>query len=145
MAVINRTLDASEQKKVFQQKLVAAELVNGFSGIICVAPYACNVVAGAIALYGISGAPNFQISVNRTGGAGATYVLAVGTSNIPLAMGTSGVWQMVLPAAGSTLLQIGAGDTIMYAQGGGASAAAVQAMISLVVQPIQDIKTSHGA
>lgn len=145
MAIVNRTLDASEQRKVFQQKLVAAELVNGFSGIIAIAPYACTLDAGAIALYGISGAPQFQISVNRTGGAGATFVLAVGTSNIPLAMGTSGAWQMVLPASGSTLLNIGAGDTIMYAQNGGTGAAAVQAMVSIVLKPIQDIKTQHGA
>lgn len=144
MAIVNRALDPTEQRKVFQQKLVAAELVNGFSGILCVAPYAATLDAGAIALYGLSGAPQFQISVNRTGGAGGTYVLAVGTSNIPLAFGTSGVWQMVLPASGSTLLNINAGDTIMYAQNGGASAAAVQAMVSIVLKPISDIKTQHG-
>ena len=73
MAIVNRTLDASEQRKVFQQKLVAAELVNGFSGIIAVAPYPCTLDAGAIALYGISGAPQFRpplasaVGVDRRG------------------------------------------------------------------------------
>lgn len=144
MATVNRSLDVTEQRKVFQQKLVAAELINGFSGIIAVAPYPCTLDAGVIALYGISGAPQFQLSVNRTGGAGASFICAVGTSNIPLAMGTSGAWQMVLPASGSTLLNIGAGDTIMYAQTGGVAAAAVQAMVSIVLRPILDIKTQHG-
>lgn len=144
MAIVNRTLDASEQRKTLQVKLVAAELVNGFSGIICIAPYPATLDAGSIALYGISGAPQFQLSVNRTGGAGGSFICAVGTSNIPLAMGTSGAWQVVLPAAGSTLLNIGAGDTILYAQPGGSGAAAVNAVISLVLKPIQDIKTQHG-
>ncbi len=144
MAIVNRTLDVSEQRKVFQQKLVAAECVNGFSGIICIAPYPATLDAGSIALFGISGAPQFQLSINRTGGAGATFVCAVGTSNIPLAHGSSGAFQMILPASGSTLLNVGAGDVIMYAQTGGTGAAAGQVVMSLVLKPIQDIKTQHG-
>jgi len=144
MAIVNRTLDASEQRKTFQVKLLAAELVNGVSGIICQVPFASTLDAASIALYGISGAPQFQIAVHRTGGAGATYVLAVGTSNIPLAFGTSGAWQCVLPASGSTLLLLNAGDNLLYLQGGGSGAAAVNANISVVLKPLQDVKTQFG-
>lgn len=147
MAIVNRTLDPTEQRKVFETKLVAAELVNGFSGILAVVPWPSTLDAGNIQLYGISGAPNFQISVNRfvVGTGGTTYVVAVGTSNIPLAFGTSGAWSVVLPAAGSTLLNLQANDVILYAQGGGSGAAAVQAEVSLVLKPIQDIKYNFGA
>ena len=143
MGVVNRTLDASEQRKTFEVKLVAAELVTGFSGVICQVPFASTLDAASMAAYGVSNAPTVQIAVHRGGGAGATYVLAVGTSNLPLSYGTSGAWNFVLPASGSTLLNLNAGDNLLYLIGG-SNAAAVNANISVVLKPLQDIKTQFG-
>lgn len=146
MSIVNRTLDASEQRKVLEVSLVAAQLTNGVTTPIAVVPYPSVLDAGEIAMYGISGAPQFSLAVSRfIPGAGATsYVIAVGTSNIPLAYGTSGGWAMVLPASGSTLLQLQANDVLIVNQPGGASAAAVSAVVALDLKPIQDIKIVFG-
>lgn len=144
MAVVNRTLDVTEQRKPFQVGLLSTDLVNGATKMICIAPFAGTLDAGQVAIWGISGAPNFSIAVTRNGAAGATFLACTGTSNPALAYGTSGVFQMVLPAAGSTLLNIGAGDILWAVQNGGTSAAAVTGHIAIVLKPIADIKTNHG-
>ncbi len=144
MAIVNRTQDVSEQRKVFQKRLISTDLVNGATVVVAIAPYPCTLDGGQVALFGLSGACNFAIAVTRNGAAGATYIAVVGSSNPALAYGTSGIWQMVLPAAGSTLLNIGAGDLIHVNQSGGTGAAAVNADIAIVLKPIQDVKTNHG-
>jgi hypothetical protein len=143
MAVVNRTLDASEQKKVFS--VAAGAVATGVTGILAVVPYASTLNAGAIQIFGISGAPNYSVVCNRfIAGAGVTAItVAVGTSNIPLAYGTSGSWSMVLPAAGSTLLQLQANDVLMY-QSGVANSAVTGLNMAIVLQPIQDIKVQFG-
>lgn len=143
MAIVNRTLDPSEQKKVFS--VSAGAVATGVTGILAVVPYPSILNAGEIAIFGISGAPNYSIVNNRfVVGAGATAItIAVGTSNIPLAYGTSGAWPMVLPAAGSTLLQLQANDVLMYLSG--VAATAVTGLsVSVVLQPIQDQKLQFG-
>jgi hypothetical protein len=143
MAIVNRTLDPSEQKKVFS--VTAGAVATGVTGIVCMVPSPSTLVAGEIAAFGLSGAPNYSLVVNRfVVGAGVTAItVAVGTSNIPLAYGTSGGWAMVLPASGSTLLQLQANDVLMY-QSGVANAAVTGLNVSLVLQPIQDIKLQFG-
>jgi hypothetical protein len=146
MAIVNRTLDASEQRKVMEISLVATQLVNGATTPVAIVPYPSVLDAGEIVMFGISGAPQFSLAVSRfIPGAGSTsYIVAVGTSNIPLAYGTSGGWAMVLPASGSTLLQLQANDVLIVNQPGGASAAAVSAVIGLDIKPIQDSKIVFG-
>lgn len=144
MAIVNRTLDPSEQKKVFS--VAAGAVATGVSGIVAVVPYPSTLTAGSIAAFGLSGAPNYALVVNRfVVGAGVTAItVAVGTSNIPLAYGTSGSWAMVLPAAGSTLLQLQANDVLMY-QSGVANTAVTGLNIGIVLQPIQDVKVQFGS
>lgn len=146
MAIVNRSLDESEQRKVIECRLVAADLTNGVSTPICVVPWPSVLDAGEIAAYGLSGSPRFGLSVNRfIVGSGFTgYVIAVGTSNVPSAMGTSGAFAMILPAAGSTLLNLQANDVIAVVQDGGSAAAAVSAVVGLSLNPIQDIKIVFG-
>jgi len=64
-------------------------------------------------------------------------------SNVPSAFGTSGAFQMVLPASGSTLLQLQANDVLMY-QSGVANTAVTGLSIGVVLRPIQDIKLQFG-
>jgi hypothetical protein len=143
MAIVNRSLDASEQRKVIQ--VVAGAVATGVSGIIGVVPWPCTLDAGEIAAFGLSGAPNYGLILNRfVVGAGVTAItIAVGTSNIPLAYGTSGGWSMVLPASGSTLLSLQANDVLMF-QSGVANTAVTGLAVSVVLKPIQDIKINHG-
>ena len=91
MAVINRTKDASEQRVTFD--FAAGAFATGVTAIIAQVPYPCTLESGQIAAFGLSGAPNYALTVNRfIAGAGATaIVVAVGTSNAPSAFGTSGV------------------------------------------------------
>ncbi len=146
MAVVNRTLDPSQQRVVIQKGLVAGDLTNGISTPIVAVPWPCVLDAGEVYAYGTSGSPRFGLSVNRfIVGSGFTgYVIAVGTSNVPSAVGTSGPFAMVLPAAGSTLLSLQANDVVTLVQDGGSGAAAVSAIVALDLRPIQDIKVVFG-
>lgn len=143
MAIVNRTLDPSEQKKVYSAS--AGAVATGVTGIVAYVPGPAILNAGSIAAFGLSGAPNYSLIVNRfVVGAGATAItVGTGTSNVPSAYGTSGSFQMVLAAAGSTLLQLQANDVIMYLSGV-ASSAVTGLNVSVVLQPIQDIKLQFG-
>lgn len=143
MAIINRTLDTSEQRKTVQVQ--AGAVATGVTGIICQVPYPCVLEAGEIAAFGLSGAPNYSLVVNRfIAGTGFTAItVAVGTSNVPSAFGTSGPFAMVLPASGSTLLNLLANDVLMY-QSGVASTAVTGLNIGVVLRPIQDVKKHFG-
>ena len=147
MAIINRSKDSSEQRRTFST--FAGAVATGVTGIIAQVPWPCTLESGQIAAFGLSGAPNYTITVNRfIAGAGATaIVVATGTSNVPSAFGTSGVAGtgasgIVMPW-GSTLLQLLPNDVIMYTSGV-ANTAVTGLAISLVVKPTQDIKVHFG-
>ena len=145
MAIVHRTLDSSEQRKVFQVN--AGAVATGVTGILCTVPYPSVFEGAAIAAFGLSGAPNYTLTVNRfVTGAGATVItIATGTSNTPAAFGTSGILpaNMVIAASGSTLLNLLAGDVIMYLSGV-ANTAVTGLSISAVIRPIQDVKKQFG-
>lgn len=145
MGIVNRTLAPSEQYKVLTAK--AGAVATGVTGFIGIVPYPSTIVAGQIAALGLSGAPNYALKVQRfIIGTGNTLItIAVGTSNIPPALGTSGVGisGMILPAAGSTLLNLLAND-VLYYESGVANTAVTGLEIDVVIQPIQDIKVHFG-
>lgn len=143
MPIANRTLDASEQRKIFQVQ--TGLLATGATGTIAVVPWPCILDAGEMVAFGLSSTPNYSLVVNRfIVGTGVTAItIAVGTSNVPNAFGTSGPSAMVLPAAGSTLLQLLPNDVLMY-QSGVANSAATGFAMSISLKPIQDIKVVHG-
>jgi len=150
MAVVNRTLDVSEQRKTLSLT------VNGSSGIVIptgstfllgIVPYPSTLDAGQLVCFGQSGAPTVALHVQRfiAGTGFTTYVIATGTSNLVPAYGTSGVGisGMILPASGSTLLNLLANDVlgITFA---GANSAAIFLSAHVVLKPIQDIKVHFG-
>lgn len=140
MSIVNRTLDASEQKKTFSA--VGGAIGTGVTGIICAVPYPATITAAEIAAFGLSGAPSYALVVNRfIPGAGFTAI-TVATQVVP-AFGTSGAVGVSLPAAGSTLLSVLANDVLMYLSGV-ASTAVTGLAIGVVLQPIQDIKIHYG-
>jgi len=145
MAIVNRTLDVSEQRKVFETK--AGATATGITGIVCVVPWPSTLVEGQIVAFGLSGAPAVALAVNRfIAGTGFTSItIATGTSNLPPAYGTSGVGisGMILPAAGSTLLNLLANDVLLYVTSV-ANTAVTGLAVDVVLAPVQDIKVHFG-
>jgi hypothetical protein len=147
MAVINRTKDITEQRKTFSY--AAGAFATGVTASVLQVPYPCVLESGQMAAFGLSGAPNYTLTVNRfIAGAGATaFVVATGTSNTPSAFGTSGVAATgasgLVMTWGSTLMNLLANDVVMVTSGV-ANTAVTGLAITLVVKPIQDIKVHFG-
>lgn len=143
MAIVNRSQDASEQRKDVYSNHGA--LATGVTAIVHLVASPCILDAAQMAIVGMSGAPTYQLSINRfIPGSGFTSI-ALGSANAGRDFGVSGVLSagMSLPAAGSTLLNLMANDLIEVVTGGANSAAAM-ASIHLVIRPIQDIKQFFG-
>lgn len=147
MAVLNRTLDPTEQRKVFEINLTSAFLTTGLTSVIGIVPYAGTLDTAQIATTGTSGTPTYQINIDRfiAGTGFTTIIVATGSSNTPPAFGTSGVGisAMILAPVGSTLLNVLPNDMLMLTTGG-ANSAAKAACVAVVLLPIQDSKTHFG-
>jgi hypothetical protein len=147
MGVINRTKDATEQRKTFFYN--AGAVATGVTATVMHVPYPCLLESGQIAAFGLSGAPNYTLTINRfIVGAGATaIVVATGTSNVPSAFGTSGVAALgtsgIVMPWGSTLMSLLPNDVVMLTSGI-ANTAVTGLCVTLVVKPIQDIKVHFG-
>lgn len=150
MAIINRSLDPSQQRHVMQASLNGSSgiiLTTGTTYIIGVVPWPCTLDAGQLCGFGVSSAPTCALHVQRfiPGSGFTTYVIATGTSNLVPAFGTSGVGisAMILPASGSTLLNLQANDVLALTFAG-ANAAATGLNVAVVLKPIQDSKLHFG-
>jgi hypothetical protein len=147
MGIVNRTKDVSEQRVVLGE--IFGATATGVTGIIGHVPYPATLESGQIAAFGLSGAPNYTITINRfIAGAGATaIVVGTGTSNTPSAFGTSGVAATgasgLVMVWGSTLMSLLPNDVIMFTSGV-ANTAVTGLAISLVIKPVQDIKVHFG-
>lgn len=148
MAIVNRTLDSSEQKKTLY--VTANTVVNGTTLSVGLVPYPSTFIGGQLSCWGISGAPTVEVAVNRfiAGTGFTTWVLAKGTSNTPADFGVSGAGAfgtgasgMICIAQGSTLGILLANDVITVTVAGGTGAAAKSVFADIVIQPIVDIKT----
>lgn len=135
MGIINRTLDASEQKE--SKAAVYRTVVTSTEAALCVIERPCTLQQFASVCTGISGTPSAILRVNRFGS--TSYF--VGLTMLVPDVGLSGpMLAASLPAAGSTLLQLQKNDVITVAFGG-ANSAAVSVAAEIVVQNIQDIKS----
>jgi hypothetical protein len=143
MAICNRDLDPSEQKHVLAANYgaVATTLVLP----VGVVPYPSTIVSARVAATGISGAPTGALKINRfIVGSGSTVYLGGFTTLTLQAVGTSGVQSVVIAAAGSTALNLLAGDEITYTSAG-ANAAVSGLAVSVVIQATQDIRSYYGS
>lgn len=162
MAIVNRTLDATEQRKAFQFSVSSAgnsgPLITGATSIVGIVPWPCTFIDAQIAAFGTSGSPTYALALNRfiAGTGFTTWLLATGTSNTPAAFGTSGPGSfgtslfgslgMVTVGSstqGSTLQSLQANDVLTVTTGG-ANSAALALAIGYVLQPTVDIKTNYG-
>jgi len=140
MGILNRTLDASQQKDVIAN-VIEAGTSNGVIYPVYVAPRAQTLTDAKNMALGLSGAATMSLFLNRfvVGTGAASY--AIGGALTVSAFGTSGYQTYSLPATGNSVLSLSAGDFITVKAGGGSSAALASNLIELVVQNIQDIKT----
>lgn len=142
MAIVNRDLDSSQQK--YEAKASYGALGTGVTVPVAIIGTPSAVSAAKVAAFGISGTPTVVLSIQRfIVGAGVTSYLGGFTTLTMQAAGTSGAQSVVLATAGSTALQLQAGDVIM-ATTGGANSAVTGVSVDVVLQPIQDIKTYFG-
>jgi hypothetical protein len=142
MAVTNRSLDVSEQRKTF---VAGVGLVATGSTTHCfVMPSAGTLDGVRMAAAGISGSPVAQVAVLRfIAGTGFTSIGGVATTLALQTVGTSGIQSVALAASGSTLLNLVAGDVIAVGLTGANSAVATLT-VAAVVKQTQDIKTQFG-
>ncbi len=142
MGVTNRALDVSEKNRILQVNygLTATTKVLNVAMI----PYPCTLQAAVLAAKGVSNGLTVQLKVDRfITGSGATTIIGGATTLTTQAVGTSGIQSFVLAAAGSSFLSLQQGD-VVTATTAVANAAADDLSIGLVVQAVQDIKSSFG-
>lgn len=143
MAIVNRSLDISEQYKV----LSANYGVVPTGATLSIAQIACPGVLKAVQLasFGASGSPVGLFTLQRfIAGAGLT-VFEMGSTFAFRVFGTSGVLTsgVSLPAVGSTLLNVQANDVLCLTLTG-ANSALMTVSVNAVLQPTQDIRSYYA-
>lgn len=157
MAIVNRDMDPSQQNGLLECSIPT---VLGVSSIVLIdiVPAPILVKSVEIAAQGLSGTPIWNFAVQRFyGGSGLTTITALTGAVTVTSMGTSGVMGSLagtggsgvpngisLATTGSSLLQLIAGDVVQIVTSGAASAV-LSAKVKLVVQYLQDVKTTFGS
>lgn len=138
MAIVNRSLDSTEQKELVEVEITST--TTGKDYILHKAPRAQRITDAKCTVVGMSGAPTGTLKLQRfVVGAGLTTISISGALTHS-AIGTSGSQTFSLPAAGSSLLELAAGDFLVMTTAV-ANTGVEQAFVSVVVQNLQDIKT----
>lgn len=143
MAVINRDMDASEQRDVYDVSLGATP--TGTTLAVVVLPYPATLQSIRTNAFGVSNA--MQVTWHKlvyVSGSGSTFI-PIGISNLVLvnhaSIGVQG--SSYLAASGSTLLSFSAGDCLAAV-----TSVANGNVLSLVVQAVfkktQDIVQMNG-
>lgn len=142
MAIVNRDFDNSQQRDVF---FYSNPLISGTSSLINLAVASCaqQLLVIASEAFGVSGAPQVAIQVQRfVVGSGLTTIALNGSSLLTVsAYSTSGMQTHSIPT-GSTLLLLQKGD-LVQAVTSIANTAAVYAF-ECVLLTLQDIKQNYG-
>lgn len=143
MAIVNRDLDASQQKDVIQFRSTAA-VATSSSLNIAIIPYPCALQSVLTYSTGTSNAMQLAVNVQRWTAGGVT-VVALGLSNIVLqdysvsgAINFSG-----LAAPGSTLLLLQQGD-ILNLVSSVTNGNALALVMDFAVKKLQDIVSTNG-
>ncbi len=146
MAIVNRDVDSSQKKDVYEwnsNSLGATTVNTGATGWIGMVPYPGVLESVRSAAVGLSGAPSIDFKVLR-GGAGGTSIAVSISSMIAVEIGATGVvGYSGLAAAGSTLLLLQAGDILTF-QTGVANTACRGLLLEVVVKKTQDIVSYNG-
>jgi len=146
MGIVNRTLDASEQKDVYVHQWAVSGATGFVAGSTLIgAPMASAGTLDRIVVtcQGASTATTSSIEILRfIGGAGFTTIVGLGASFVMPIMGISGALSVSLAASGSTLLNVLPGDCVQLRLGvNGAQGPAV----TVVVKKTQEIVSRFGS
>lgn len=144
MSIHNRSLGPTEQRHGLHFNNFSLSLTSGETGVLAIIPYPCALDAAQLAAFSVASNPNLILTVQRfVTGLGVT-VWNLGSTFAVRSFGTSGipVNGISLPASGSTLLNLTAGDVVGYLVGGGATASVNGMAGCLVVRPVQDVKSN---
>lgn len=143
MALVNRDKDVSERRyEVNWQKDL---LVTAISPAVFIVPWPCKVVAVRATGRALSGAPTGVLQGTKfIVGTGNTILQAsmMAALTVP-ALGTSGLGSASLAAAGSTQLQLDAGQVLQWTSAV-ANTAIDDAAIVVVLEKLQDIVSDFG-
>ena len=139
MAIVNRDLDASEQKYTLSNTLGA--LAAGLSAWVGLVPSPGQVLELKITAKGLSATPVYQLAISRWTSGGVTGI-ALGTAvTIAGAFGLSGGALGATYAFSSSVASVQAGDLLVL-NTSGANTAATDVAVGVVIQATQDIKKS---
>lgn len=138
MGIVNRSKDVSEQYENID--MMQSGTVTGKNYLVGRAKRPCQIQTARATAVGMSGAPTATLKLQRfVVGAGLTTISISGALT-HTAIGTSGVQTFSMPAAGSSLLDLQAGDFVV-ATTAGTDAALEQLLVEVIVKNIQDIKS----
>lgn len=146
MAISNRDLDTSEKKKAFSVTLGKKSNPNVTSSTLMLGtiPFRSELTALSVAGFGLSGAPQIELRIQRfIAGAGGT-LMAPGISAIVPEMGVSGPVGVSLPASGNTLIQLLPGDQLV-ALTAVANTSTDSMTVGYVLKALQDFKADFGS
>lgn len=144
MAIVNRDLDASEQRKDIY--VTSPAIATGVTQDLVVLAYPCTIQTVEYSALGVSNAMQVAFNLKRfISGSGATAI-AIGISNCVLQnFGTSGAIAFSgLAAVGSTLLNFQSGDVLQIVTSV-ANGNATSLAMNLVLKKTQDVVTMNGA
>lgn len=139
MPIIAREYDGSEKRILVTSEF--SNLAAGTYGVeIVPGPYQIDAVR--VAATGLTSAPTVQIAARRfISGVGATTINIGATLLTITAWGTSGVQSYLLPATGSSLLQLAENDVLSVIT---ASGGVTEMSVSFVLRTLQDIKSYYS-
>ncbi len=149
MAIVNRDLDPSEQKDVYNfaySRAVSGKTTinTGATFLIGMIPYSGVIQSARAFGIGLSGLPSLSFQLLRWAGAGGTSIQVSISSMIVPEFGTSGIMGYSgLAATGSTLLLVATND-ILQIQTGVANTAFSDLVVEIVVKKTQDIISYNG-
>lgn len=138
MAISNRDLSSEQQARTIDR--VVSPLATGVTTLLFVADNPCQVVAGAIKAFGLSGAPQYSFNILRAVNNGLTLI---GLGATVTAVEGTTLPQGVSFTLGATQL-MQTGDSLVV-NSGVANTASNTLAVSVAVRPLQDIKTFFGA
>jgi hypothetical protein len=140
MAIVNRDKDASEQLYVLSYSAPGVVAVSATLQAALV-PSAGQLLEFKVAGQGLSGAPFYNVQIQRWTSAGLTVIDPGGSVTMAAAFGVSGSAYGATYAAASSLAALQAGD-ILAIKSGGANTASTGLVAAFVIKATQDIKKS---
>lgn len=143
MAIVNRDLDASQQKETISAVYQNGTQINtGSSLVIGVVPYPCLIQSVRVGTFGVSNAPGALFKVQRN--ASGITLLTIGSTSLIVNLGVSGMFgHSGIMGAGTTLLTLQTGDVITM-DVTQANTYALGVVAQIVVKKLQDIVSHNG-